>query len=174
MKNIIVLMSLIFFISCREDNSNNILIDQDKHGVEFISFKKSISRQNVDRFISDSQIDGLNCSNIEVSESQNKVEIDLEFTLENSEKFIYDNLNLSVNIGVHSVSVPFQESSAHGDAVKSAVVKLSLEKSDNLVNDSRPYISITGSVAENLGNGTSGKSSSLFNVWDLLNSQGVK
>ena len=104
---------------------------------------------------------------MDVSESQDRIEINLELSLDKDSIFIYE-LVLSVNIGAHSVSVPFQEFNSDRGTIKKATVKLSLEISEGLIDDSRPFVSIVGSVSENLGNGTVGKSSSTFHVWDLL------
>ena len=167
MKKIILSVFVVCF-SCSDDNPKDILNNEKNHDLISLSFKDNITPQKVERFIVDSQIDGLNCSILEVSESQNRVEINLEFTVRKSSTFSYENLSLSANIGDYSFSVPFHENNTNGDMVKKATIKFSFVKSDDAGGESRPFVSISGSVSENLGDGSSGKSSSFFSVWDLF------
>jgi len=171
MNKIILLVFIIFIASCTEDKSNNNSDDKSKRNAGPISFANRITRHNIDRFISRTEIDGLSCTVLDVSESNNKIIVNMELSLSKSSNFIYNELVLSVNLGVHSVDIPFHEFYSDGVMVKKVALKLSLDISEDLTDDSRPFVSIAGSVSENLGNGILGKSTSVFNVWDLMGNE---
>ena len=87
---LVILVFVIFSTSCSEDKSNNNSDDNSKRDVESISFANRITHQNIDRFISETQINGLHCTILDVSESQDRIEINLELSLDKDSIFIYE------------------------------------------------------------------------------------